>query len=115
DALQVMPRKTIRLEYKQQVTADDFYYGYGYHEQGNYNSMKQVVVRYTTYLLKVEGGEVSLNIQGTPASDTKYQVNVGDDVYLVSGEDLVTSKIGLFYVEANEVTASFITLADRVH
>ena len=53
DALQVMPRKTIHLENKQQMTADDFYYGYGYHEQGNYNSMKQVVVRYTTYLLKL--------------------------------------------------------------
>src|SRR5699024_7672254 len=54
DALQVMPQKTNYIENKQKLTADDFYYGYGYHEQGNYNSMKQVVVRYTTYLLKAE-------------------------------------------------------------
>lgn len=115
DALQVMPQKTVHLENKQQMTADDFYYGYGYHEQGNYNSMKQVVVRYTTYLLKADGGEVSLNIQGTPASDKKYRVNVGDDVYIVAGDDLVTSKIGPFQVEANQVTPFSITLADPVH
>src|SRR5699024_12147411 len=115
DALQVMSRKTIHLENKQQMTADDFYYGYGYYEKGDYNSMKQVVVRYTTYLLEAESGEVSLNIKGTPASDKKYRVHVVDDVYIVAGDDLVPSKIGPFQVEANQVTPFSITLADPVH
>lgn len=115
DIFKVMPEKTISVESNDQMKSDDFYLSYGYHEQGNYNSMKQVVVRYTAYLLKKQTGDIFLQIHGEPASDKKYQLMVGDNAYTVTGKELVTAKIGPFQVEGNEITPVTITLAASVH
>src|SRR5699024_12353058 len=43
DAMQGIAQKTIRREYKQKVKADDFYYGYVYHESSDLKVVKQKV------------------------------------------------------------------------
>ena len=116
DDLTVIPNKTFLLENdKTIIDVSDCYTGHGYHEEGNYNSMQQVIVRYTTYLVSHTDESIQIVLKGKAANDKQYKVCLGQIEQKVSGQSLTEGKPLTFNLQANKVEAIHITLADPSH
>lgn len=116
DEVEVIPSKTVHLEGTlQEIEKDSFYTGHGYHEEGNYNTMQQVIVRYSAFVHSDAGGKVSFVFHGEAVDDKTYKIIVGDEEKLVSGKEWKEKQVGPFTINANEVEEIRIVLAEAKH
>ncbi|WP_176222274.1 alpha-L-fucosidase [Tuberibacillus sp. Marseille-P3662] len=110
--IEVFPKKTVILEEgQQQLTTNDLYQGYGYRDQGNYNSMHQTVVRDTAYLLGIQRGNVFVELFGNAALDKTYCIQWGETFYTIKGKELNSFQIGPLKIKENVVTPFTVRLA----
>ncbi len=98
------------------VDAENLYVGRGYADKGNYNTLVETTVRYTTYIATKDAKEVSLTISGQAINqETVYKVEVGTETKEVTGKSLLEAAVGPFTVAANEIIPVTITLAKPAH
>ncbi len=92
--LRIMPEKTL-------VASDDgtwtiypehIHQGRSYADQGNYFSARETIVRQTAYITTLKGGQIYLQLKGEANPNEKYRVDIGNDSYVVTGEQLVMEK-----------------------
>ncbi|WP_080872717.1 alpha-L-fucosidase [Oceanobacillus timonensis] len=115
-ALEVLPNHTLLVnEGNYELTVDDLYVYYGYHERGNYTSMEQVAVRYTAYFIQKHMNKISLKVHGHFDENKTYQIKIGDTMYEKMGKQLNDSSIGPLQLVENKVTPIHITLANPTH
>lgn len=116
DTLEIIPENTIDLKEKNtEIDLANFYTGHGYHELGNYNSMKQVIVRYFIFVRSEKACNINVKFNGTADENKSYRVKVGRSECVITGNELNNSAIGLFPIEENHVEEISITLADPNH
>ncbi|WP_164745723.1 alpha-L-fucosidase [Neobacillus mesonae] len=115
--LRIIPEKTLTNENDGtwNINPADLYLGRSYADRGSYYTTKQTTVRQTAYIASHKGGQVYLEFDGKANANEKYQIEIGNHSYVVSGEELTNSSIGPFTVPANEVTTFTITLAEPAY
>ncbi|GAB2545434.1 alpha-L-fucosidase [Gracilibacillus alcaliphilus] len=115
EELRIIPEKTVEAGKDGGWSIDlaDIYTGYGFADRGNYNTLRETTIRKTAYIVTEEAGRVVVDVQGSVLNDeVKYQIELGSEVKMVTGKQLVENEIGSFSVNANEVVSLTITLAD---
>lgn len=118
EALSIIPVKTIQPGDDQtfDITEDDIVFGRSYADEGNYNSLVLTTVKATAYFANEVSGDVNITVKGSVVNpETRYHVQVGEDIQVVTGEQLVSTQVGQFSVNAKEIVPVIITLAEPSH
>lgn len=110
--LRIMPQKTLAPsdDGTWTIYPEDVYLGRSYADQGDYFSVRQTIVRQTAYIYTLKGGKVYLQLNGEANPHERYRVEIGEDSYIVTGQQLTKEIIGPFTVPPKEITAFTITL-----
>ncbi|MFD2750733.1 alpha-L-fucosidase [Virgibacillus siamensis] len=106
----VVPR-----EGKWTISPEYVSFAHGYYDEGNYTSMQLTTVKLTTFLAAAYEREVSIQFQGTANLEYRYQIQLGEQVKIVTGRELLGDMVGSFTVPALEVVPMSIALADPTY
>ncbi|MDN6161886.1 MAG: alpha-L-fucosidase [Atopostipes sp.] len=117
DAAEFLPKRTIHLmgTAEQKMKSDDLYYGYGYSDSGNYDTLQQTVVEYKSYLLSKQEKEYRLQLTGDAHLEKNYEVQIGNKSYTANGEELTSGVLASFKLAKNKITPLTIQLKEAEH
>lgn len=114
--LSIIPNHTVNIsDHQTTIHREQFYTGHGYHELGNYNSMRQVIVRYTAFITANASQTVNMSFHGEVNEDKMYRVAVGNTEVVIKGKQLNEGEIGSFTISGDKVEEVSITLAEPTH
>ncbi|WP_175631941.1 alpha-L-fucosidase [Virgibacillus siamensis] len=97
------------------ISPDNVSFAHSYCDEGNYTSMKLSTVKLTAFLAAEYEQEVSIEFQGTANLEYQYHIQLGEQVKIVTGRELLGGMVGNFTVPAFEIVPLSITLADPVY
>lgn len=97
------------------ILPENVSFAHSYFDKGNYTSMALSTVKLTAFLATEYEREVSIEIQGGLNSDYQYQIQLGEQVKIVTGRQLQRGTVGRFTVPASEIVPLTITLADPAY
>lgn len=117
EELRIIPENTITADEKGSwnISQDDLVKGQSYADSGSYYSTEQTIVRKTAYLAGDSDKSVFIDIEGEADPNKHYQVQLGTQSKVVSGQKLINSEVGPFAIPADKVVSLNVTLADPEH
>lgn len=116
--LRMIPNKTVVMgtDGCWSIPSTNIEYGYNFMDSGNYTSLEETNTRQTAYIYKQKSDEAFLEMKGKSNDNLNYLVQVSSEARVVSGKDLITTKVGPFTLASNEdIVPIHIKLAEPPH